>query len=184
MSMRLLPQLAALVLGAAAAFLVACGNDNLIPASDASRVQNALNEVEADYRAGKCQAAEQAVARAKGALLNLPDSVDSRLRDRLSSGVAKLGEEVPATCGGSQTQTQQSQTDTGTTGTDTTKTDTTTTDTGTTGTDTGTTGTDTGTTGTGTTGTDTGTTGTGTTGTDTGTTTDNGSGGTSPPGEG
>jgi hypothetical protein len=181
MSMRLLPQLAALLLGAATAFLVACGNDNLIPASDASRVQNALNEVEADYRAGKCQAAEQAVARAKGALLNLPDSVDSRLRDRLSSGVAKLGEEVPATCGGSQTQTQQ--TDTGTTGTDTTKTDTTTTDTGTTGTDTGTTGTDTGTTGTGTTGTDTGTTGTGT-GTDTGTTTDNGSGGTSPPGEG
>jgi hypothetical protein len=182
MSMRLLPQLAALLLGAATAFLVACGNDNLIPASDASRVQNALNEVEADYRAGKCQAAEQAVARAKGALLNLPDSVDSRLRDRLSSGVAKLGEEVPATCGGSQTQTQQ--TDTGTTGTDTTKTDTTTTDTGTTGTDTGTTGTDTGTTGTGSTGTDTGTTGTGTTGTDTGTTTDNGSGGTSPPGEG
>ena len=169
MRMRLLPQLAALLLGAATAFLVACGNDNLIPASDASRVQNALNEVEADYRAGKCQAAEQAVARAKGALLNLPDSVDSRLRDRLSSGLAKLGEEVPATCGQSQTQTQETQTDTQSTDTET--------DTGTT--DTGTTGTDTGTTGTGT-----GTTGTGTTGTNTGTTTTDGTGGTSPPGEG
>ena len=176
MSMRLLPQLAALLLGAATAFLVACGNDNLIPASDASRVQNALNEVEADYRAGKCQAAEQAVARAKGALLNLPDSVDSRLRDRLSSGLAKLGEEVPATCGQSQTQTQETQTQTQETQTDTESTDTET-DTGTT--DTGTTGTDTGTTGTGT-----GTTGTGTTGTDTGTTTTDGIGGTSPPGEG
>jgi hypothetical protein len=176
MSMRLLPQLAALLLGAATAFLVACGNDNLIPASDASRVQNALNEVEADYRAGKCQAAEQAVARAKGALLNLPDSVDSRLRDRLSSGLAKLGEEVPATCGQSQTQTQETQTQTQETQTDTKSTDTET-DTGTT--DTGTTGTDTGTTGTGT-----GTTGTGTTGTDTGTTTTDGTGGTSPPGEG
>ena len=164
MSMRLLPQLAALLLGAATAFLVACGNDNLIPASDASRVQNALNEVEADYRAGKCQAAEQAVARAKGALLNLPDSVDSRLRDRLSSGLAKLGEEVPATCGQSQTQTQETQTQTQETQTDTESTDT--------ETDTGTTGTDTG------------TTGTGTTGTNTGTTTDDGTGGTSPPGEG
>jgi hypothetical protein len=179
MSMRLLPQLAALLLGAATAFLVACGNDNLIPASDASRVQNALNEVEADYRAGKCQAAEQAVARAKGALLNLPDSVDSRLRDRLSSGLAKLGEVVPATCGQSQTQTQQTQTQTQETQTDTESTDTET-DTGTT--DTGTT--DTGTTGTDTTGTGTGTTGTGTTGTNTGTTTTDGTGGTSPPGEG
>ena len=176
MSMRLLPQVAALLLGVATAFLVACGNDNLIPASDASRVQNALNEVEADYRAGKCQAAEQAVARAKGALLNLPDSVDSRLRDRLSSGLAKLGEEVPATCGQTQSQTQETQTQTQETQTDTESTDTET-DTGTT--DTGTTGTDTGTTGTGT-----GTTGTGTTGTNTGTTTTDGTGGTSPPGEG
>jgi hypothetical protein len=176
MSMRLLPQVAALLLGVATAFLVACGNDNLIPASDASRVQNALNEVEADYRAGKCQAAEQAVARAKGALLNLPDSVDSRLRDRLSSGLAKLGEQVPATCGQTQTQTQETQTQTQETQTDTESTDTET-DTGTT--DTGTTGTDTGTTGTGT-----GTTGTGTTGTNTGTTTTDGTGGTSPPGEG
>lgn len=122
MRMRLLPQLAALLLGAATAFLVACGDDNLIPPSDASRVQNALNEVKADYRAGRCQAAEAAVAKARGALLNLPDSVDSRLRDRLRSGVAKLGEEVPATCG--QTQTQETQTQTQETQTDTESTDT------------------------------------------------------------
>jgi hypothetical protein len=124
MRMRLLPQLAALLLGAATAFLVACGDDNLIPASDASRVQNALNEVEADFRAGNCQGAEQAVARARGALLNLPDSVDSRLRDRLRSGVAKLAEEVPATCGQSQTQTQQTQTQETQTDTESTDTDT------------------------------------------------------------
>jgi hypothetical protein len=124
MRMRLLPQLAALLLGAATAFLVACGDDNLIPASDASRVQNALNEVQADYRAGRCQAAEAAVAKARGALLNLPDSVDSRLRDRLRAGVAKLAEEVPATCGQSQTQTQETQTQTQETQTDTESTDT------------------------------------------------------------
>ena len=175
MRMRLLPQLAALLLGAAAAYLVACGgNDNLIPASDASRVENALNEVQADFRAGRCQEAEAAVARAKGALLNLPDSVDSRLRDRLNAGLAKLSQEVPATCGQAQTQTQETQTQE-------TQTDTTTTDTDTTTTDTGTTGTDPGTTDTGTTGTDTGTT-TGGTGTDGTTTGDDSTGGT--PGEG
>jgi hypothetical protein len=180
MRMRLLPLLAAPLLGAAAAYLVACGgNDNLIPASDASRVQNALNEVQADYRAGKCQDAEAAVAKAKGALLNLPGSVDARLRDRLEAGVANLGKQVPASCGQSQTQTEQTQTQTQETQTDTDSTDT---ETDTTTTHTGTTGTDTGTTSTPTTGTDTGTTGTGTTGTDTGTTTDGGTGGT--PGEG
>ena len=180
MTMRLLPQLAALLLGAAAAYLVACGgNDNLIPASDASRVENALNEIQADFRAGRCQEAEAAVAKAKGALLNLPGSVDSRLRDRLEAGVDNLSKEIPATCGQAQTQTQETQTQE-------TQTDTTTTDTDTTTTDTGTTGTDTGTTDTGTTGTDTGTTPGGTTtgGTTTdGTTTgDGGTGGT--PGEG
>jgi len=178
MRMRLLPLLAAPLLGAAAAYLVACGgNDNLIPASDASRVQNALNEVQADYRAGRCQDAEAAVAKAKGALLNLPGSVDSRLRDRLEAGVANLGKRVPASCGQAQTQTQQTQTQE--TQTDTESTDT---NTDTTTTDTGTTETDTGTTSTPTTGTDTGTTTTGTTGTGTGTTTDDGTGGT--PGEG
>jgi hypothetical protein len=148
MRMRLLPPLVALILGAATAFLVACGDDGRIPASDASRVDNALDEVAADFRAGKCQAAEQAVARARGALLNLPDSVDARLRARLRSGVAKLSERVPATCGQAQTQTQETQTQTQETQstestqtqtTDTSTTDTSTTDTGTQPTDTGTT---------------------------------------------
>ena len=143
MRMRLLPPLVALILGAATAFLVACGDDGRIPASDASRVDNALDEVAADFRAGDCQAAEQAVARARGALLNLPDSVDSRLRARLRSGVANLSERVPATCGQAQTQTQETQTQTqetqSTESTQTQTTDTSTTDTGTQPTDTGTT---------------------------------------------
>jgi hypothetical protein len=159
--MRILPSLVALLLGVATALLVACGGDGRIPASDASRVDNALNEVAANFRAGNCQAAEQAVARARGALLNLPSSVDSQLRARLQSGIANLSQDVPATCGRSQTQTQQ-QTQTDTTTTDTTTTDTTTTDT--TGTTTG--GTTTGGTTTG--GTTTGGTTTGNTGTTTG----------------
>jgi hypothetical protein len=175
MRMRLLPPLAALLLGAATAFLVACGDNGRIPASDASRVENALEEIEADFRAGNCEAAEQAVAKARGALLNLPDSVDSRLRARLRSGVANLGERVPATCGQTQTQTQtqETQTETQETQTQTTDTDTDTTDTETTQTETE--PTETG-------GTTTGETTTGETTTGQ-TTTDDGTGGT-PPGEG
>jgi hypothetical protein len=171
MRVRLLPAIAAVVLGAATAVLVACGSDGRIPAGDASSLKNALNQVAADFRAGNCTAAAQAVVKAQNELLNLPDSVNTDLRNRLQAGISNLRKRVPATCDQAQTQTQTTQPDTTTT--DTTTTETTTTDTGTTGTDTGTTDT-------GTTGTDTGTTGTGTTGTNTTTTgTDTGTGGTS-----
>jgi hypothetical protein len=163
--MRVLPPLAALLLGAATAFLVACGGgDGRIPASDASSLTSALNQISSDYRAGHCVAAQRAVARAQNALLALPDSVDARLRQRLQSGIRNLAAKVPATCSQTQTQTQQTPTDTGTTDTgitDTGTTDTGTTDTGTTGTDTGTPTAPAGTTPTTATGT--------TTGTDTGT---------------
>jgi hypothetical protein len=169
MRIRVVPSLAALVLGAATALLVACGGDGRIPSSDASSLKSALNRIESDYRAGRCDAAQQDVAKAQNELLNLPDSVNADLRDRLRAGISNLSERVPATCGQAQTETQETQPDTTTT--DTTTSETSTTDTGTTETETGTTGTDTGTTGTdtGTTGTDTTTTNTATTGTDTGT---------------
>jgi hypothetical protein len=168
MTMRVLPMLAALVLGAATAVLVACGGDGRIPSGDASSLKSALNQISTDYRAGRCEAAERAVAKAQNEVLDLPDSVDSKLRNRLQAGISNLGKRVPATCDEQQTQTQE--TAPPTTSTDTTTSETTTTDTDTTGTETDTTGTDTDTTGTdtGTTGTDTGTTSTGTTGTDTG----------------
>jgi hypothetical protein len=165
MRMRVLPPLAALLLGAATALLVACGGgDGRIPASDASSLTSALNQISSNYRAGHCVAAQRAVAKAQNALLALPDTVDARLRQRLQSGIQNLAAKVPATCSQTQTQVQQTQTDTGTTdtgATDTGTTDTGTTDTGTTGTDTGTPTTPTGTTPTSSTGT--------TTGTDTGT---------------
>ena len=180
MRRRVLPALAALVLGAATAALVACGGDGRIPSGDASSLKSALSRIEADYRAGRCQTAVQDVEKAQNALLNLPNSVNADLRNRLESGIQNLQKRVPATCDQAQTQTQQTQPDTTTTDTTTsesTETETTTTET----TTTDTTGTDT--TGTGTTGTGTGT-GTGTTGTDTGTTgTDTGTGGTPPGGE-
>jgi hypothetical protein len=176
--MRVLPLLAAFVLGGGSAFLVACGGgDNLIPSGDASSIENALSQVSSDFDSGRCSAAQDAVTKLHSALLNLPNSVDSKLRTRLREGVNNLDTRVRQTCTATQTQqqtqTQQTNTNTGTTDTGTT--DTGTTDTGTT--DTGTT--DTGTTGTGTT--DTGTTGTQTT---TGTTTGTDTTGGTPPGDG
>jgi hypothetical protein len=168
--MRVLPMLAALVLGAATAVLVACGGDGRIPSGDASSLENALSQISTDYRAGRCEAAERAVAKAQNEVLDLPDSVDPDLRNRLQAGISNLGKRVPATCDQQQTQTQETAPPTTSTDTTTSETTTTDTDTDTTGTDTDTTGTDTDTTGTDTdtTGTDTGTTSTGTTGTDTG----------------
>jgi hypothetical protein len=168
MTMRVLPMLAALVLGAATSVLVACGGDGRIPSGDASSLNNALSQISTDYRAGRCEAAERAVAKAQNEVLDLPDSVDSKLRNRLQAGISNLGKRVPATCDQQQTQTQE--TAPPTTSTNSTTTETTTTETETTGTETDTTGTETDTTGTdtGTTGTDTGTSSTGTTGTDTG----------------
>jgi hypothetical protein len=170
--MRALALPAALLLGAATAFLVACGSgDGRIPAGDASSLETALDQVSVDFHAGRCQSAQQAVTKAQSALVKLPNSVDSGLRARLRSGVTNLSSRVEATCGQAQTQTQtqetqtqtNTQTDTNTdTNTDTTGTDTTGTETGTTSTGT----TSTGTTSTGTT--STGTTSTGTTGTTTG----------------
>ena len=163
MRMRVLPPLAALLLGAATALLVACGgSDGRIPAGDASSLTSALNQISSEFRAGQCVAAQRAVAKAQNDVLALPDTVDSRLRQRLQSGIENLASKVPATCNQAQTQTQQTQPDTttnDTTSTPTTGTDTAPTDT--TGTDTGTPTTPTGTTGTSSTGT--------TTGTDTGT---------------
>jgi hypothetical protein len=165
--MRVLPSLAALLLGAATALLVACGGgDGRIPASDASSLTSALSQIASDYRAGRCESAQRDVARAQNALLALPDTVDARLRQRLQSGIQNLAAKVPATCSQTQTQTQPTQPDTTTNDTASTPT----TGTGTAPTDT--TGTGTGTSPT----TSTATTGTGPPGTTTGT--DTGTGGT------
>jgi hypothetical protein len=174
--MRALPPVAALVLGVATAFLVACGgNDGRIPSGDASSLESALDQVSADFDAGKCAAAQQAVTKLNGALLKLPDSVDSSLRARLRSGVRNLDSRVQATCTESQTQ-QQTQTEQQTQTDQQTNTDTETD----TNTDTGTTST--GTTSTGTTSTGTTSTGTPSTGATTGTTTGTDTTGGTPPG--
>ena len=150
MTVRLLPALTALVLGAATAVLVACGGDGRIPAGDASSLKSALNQVSADFRAGHCTAAAQAVAKAQNELLDA-----ARLGQRQAARPPAVGHQQPPQAGPHDLRPDadpdaDAQPDTTTT--DTTTTETTTTDTDTTGTDTETTDTDT--TGTDTTGTD------------------------------
>jgi hypothetical protein len=121
--------------------LAGCGSDGeLIPPARAADLQAQLDSVASATAAGNCEAAEQAVSRARGAVLNLPGDVDQDLRDRLEQGLDNLEQRVPAACGGSDegqdteepTTTDEQPADTGQTdtqGTDTQGTDTQPTDT-------------------------------------------------------
>jgi hypothetical protein len=138
-----LPFLLAAVLGVSSAALVACGSgggdrSDLIPQRSAQRLKSALSDVRSAVDEGDCTAAETAVARARGILVNLPQSVDDRLVARLREGIDNLQEIAPDECRQQQTTstetTTQTTTPTATTPTDTTPTDTTPTDTTPTGT--------------------------------------------------
>jgi hypothetical protein len=149
-----LPFLLAAVLGVSSAALAACGSgggdrSDLIPPRSAERLKSALSDVRTAVDKGDCTAAETAVARARGILVNLPQSVDDRLVARLRDGIDNLQQIAPDECRQQQTSTETTTqtttptatTPTATTPTDTTKTGTTPTDTTQTGTTPTTTGT-------------------------------------------
>jgi hypothetical protein len=138
-----LPFLLAAVLGVSCAALVACGSgggdrSDLIPQRSASRLKSALSDAQSAVEQGDCDAAESAVARARGILVNLPRAVDDRLVARLREGLDNLQQIAPEECQQQDTTstetTTQTTTPTATTPTDTTPTDTTPTDTTPTGT--------------------------------------------------
>ena len=112
MSMRrALPFLLALVLGVAAAALVACGSSGssrrqFIPDRSAQRMSDALDDVRSAVDGGDCTKAERALARARGVLVNLPSSVSDRLVARLRQGLDNLQQIAPDECKKNQTQTQ------------------------------------------------------------------------------
>ena len=94
----------------AAGPLAACGSSgDLIPAPRAADLDARLDAVKTAVDNGDCTAAQQAVAQARGDVLNLPSSVDAALRDRLQEGVDNLAELVPAQCGSGGSGTEQSQ---------------------------------------------------------------------------
>jgi cell division septation protein DedD len=108
---RALPFLLALVLGVAAAALVACGSSSssrrqFIPDRSAQRMSDALDDVRTAVDDGDCEKAAVALARARGVLVNLPSAVSDRLVARLRQGLDNLKDVVPNECQKNQTQTQ------------------------------------------------------------------------------
>lgn len=125
---RPLPLLVALVLGAGAALLAACagsGTEGGIPAATAQQMDEDLEAVGRETAAGDCDAAEEALTRVRGDIVELPSSVDDRLVARLTRGADNLAVRVPVEC----EQNVQDETQTDTTPTDTTPTETTPTET-------------------------------------------------------
>ncbi len=99
MTMRALPYVCAAVLGAGAAIATGCGDrDNLLPATDASALSTDLAAIRAAADARECGPADSALRRARSTVSNLPDSVDARLRRRLTSGLDKLAQRADAEC--------------------------------------------------------------------------------------
>jgi hypothetical protein len=100
MRMRALSLLLAAVLGAGAGPLAGCGGDRdaLLPASRADALKAALDDVEQAVQGGDCEAAERAVTRARSELVEMPQSVDDRLVDRLREGVDRLDTLAPQEC--------------------------------------------------------------------------------------
>jgi hypothetical protein len=130
MSMRMLPFVLAALLGVAAAGLVACGSSasdrsDLIPERSADRLKAALSDVRSAVGDGDCAAAQRAVTRARGVLVNLPSAVDDRLVARLRQGLDNLETVAPRECEQQATQTETQETTTTTAPEETTSTETT-----------------------------------------------------------
>jgi len=108
---RPLPALTALVAGLALAVLVAaCGSEDrsgLLPAGDARALLEQLDSVRARVDDGECSALTGDLAELRGAVLNLPSTVDEKLRARLDEGVRNLAEIAPPECTGQTVTTQE-----------------------------------------------------------------------------
>ncbi len=108
--------LSSLLLGAACAVLVACGGgsgDGLIPARQASSMQDQLDRIDAAVRDGSCADVGDDVAALQREINDLSSRVDARLRARLQQGVNHLADIAPTRClerrAAQQTTTTQTQ---------------------------------------------------------------------------
>jgi hypothetical protein len=135
---RALPLLAALLLGVAAAVLVACGAgpERGIPRGDADQLVADLDALRNAVESGDCEAAAAAVTKVKGDVVELPGAVNARLRRRLANGADNLARRATTECARNQQTTTTETTPTTTTPTETTPTETTPTETTPTTTDT------------------------------------------------
>jgi acyl-CoA reductase-like NAD-dependent aldehyde dehydrogenase len=76
-----------------------CGSStDLIPASDASALDQSIGQVADATAAGDCEAAASALSDAQSEFSQLPASVNSELRSRIAAGLQRLETSVPVQC--------------------------------------------------------------------------------------
>jgi hypothetical protein len=114
--------LLALVLGASAAGLVACGKENphLFSAARSGRLTQALDQVQNAVADHNCAGARSALARLNDQINTLPADTDPRLRTQLQRGATALAPQAAKEC--QQTETTPTTTTTTPTTTETTTT--------------------------------------------------------------
>lgn len=86
---------------ASTSLLAGCGSSGspkLIPADSADALDGSIQEVADATAAGNCAKAEAALSTAQDQLASLPRSVDAQLRARISEGLGRLADTVPAQC--------------------------------------------------------------------------------------
>jgi hypothetical protein len=91
--------LVAVVLGAGAAGLTACGDTKgLIASNDSSSLQQQLDDVSSAVSDSNCKKAATAVVRFQRKVQGLPSSVDPRLKQRLTEGGQRLATQAAKDC--------------------------------------------------------------------------------------
>lgn len=116
-------------LGFAAAFVVACGGGSgLLSGNQASTLNNQLDSVSSALASKNCGDVSNATSQLADDVVNLPESINSTLRNNLTQGVSTIAQLARRQCANvPSTPTTQTPTTTTTTTTTTTQTHTTTT---------------------------------------------------------
>ena len=98
--------LAALLLGLAVPFAIACGesDEGLLSPGRAEGLKANLADLERHVDAGRCTEASAELENLQGQVADLPASTDPDLRATLEEGVANLASIAPRECSDSQTQ--------------------------------------------------------------------------------
>ena len=107
MRMPLPAVLLALLLGALAAFAVACGDTTeLLSERRAARLTGDVDRVAEAVEAGDCEATAVRVQELQTEVADLPSSVSSELRRNLTDGVTQLAAQAQEECAGEPAETQ------------------------------------------------------------------------------
>jgi hypothetical protein len=112
--LRLPALFAALVLGLACSYAVACGesDEGLLRDTRAEGLKANLDDLDDAVTKGQCERAAAEIQNLREQIAALPRSTDDALRRRLQQGVDNLAQVAPEDCRDTQTETQTQTTET------------------------------------------------------------------------